>query len=197
MSSERKSEPNRGFVKNEQLCRHYHTIGLALLAYEREAPVLLRSLHERAAANFRVACSFLPDSILDSYLEDLLDLSVTDKDLFIATSGFSPRRLLVAFPFAGLLSAVGLGFYLSTLDLPYSFCVAVILLCSIPFALLWEWVPRSTNRRLFFARLIAAELSNRRGHRVSRNSKNRFEIKDALVPSLGREAMPVSTSSHK
>lgn len=188
MGTKDKQYSNQGFVRNEQLCRHYHSVGTALISYEKEAPILLRNINKRAMANLRVALSFLPDSILDSFLEDLLDLSVSDKDLFIAISGFSLRRLLVALPFAGLLTSVGVGFYLSTLDLPYSFCVAAIVILSIPFALLWEWVPRSTNRRLFFARLIAAELSNRKGHRVSGNRKNRFEIKENLIPSMGRKA---------
>ena len=184
MKSPNTDMPKPAFVRNEQFCRHYHSVGMALLAYEKEAPLLLRVFHKPATANLRVALSFLPDAILDSYLEDLLDLDILDKDLFIAVPSLSPRKLLVALPFAGLFAAGGIGFYLSTLDLPYSFCVAVIVFCSIPFALLWEWVPRFSNRRLFFARLIAAELSNRRGHRMIGKKKNRLSIKKEMLPSL-------------
>lgn len=182
---------DQNFVRNEQLCGHYRSVGIALLAYERESPLLLRVINKPAMANLRVALSFLPDSILDSYLEDLLDLEVLDRDLFIASRSFSPRNLLVALPFAGLLCSVGTGFYLSTLELAYSFCVAVIVICSIPFAILWEWVPRSSNRRLFFARLIAAQLSNRRGFRIISDKKNKL----AWISHLGSEAMQKSPLS--
>lgn len=191
--SRREESKSQGqiFIRNEQLCGHYRSIGLALLAYEKEAPVLLRSISEAPMRNLRVALSFLPNSLLDSYLEDLLDLAVGDRELFIATSGLSPRRLLVALPFAGLFGAVALGLYLSTLDLPQSVCIASIVISSIPFALLWEYVPRSSNRRLFFARIIAAELSNRRGHKEMGTRKLRIELKDVMVPTLGRGAVNI------
>lgn len=182
-----KKESNlQGFVKNEQLCGHYSSIGRALLSYEREAPLLLRSVDKLAMGNLKVALSFTPDCILDSYLEDLLDLGILDRDLFIGIPAFSARKMLVALPFAGLICSVGIGFHLSTLDFAYSYCVATIVVSSIPFALLWEWVPRSSNRRLFFARLVAAELSSRRGHGVVPSRKDKIEIKEVMVPSMGK-----------
>lgn len=164
------------------LLGHYKLIGAELVKYESNV-CSLRSIGRRVANSnpssdtdseegtglflaplkeFKEGVSFIPIEVLESYLEDLLDLNVTESRLYI----WRPLSYLPAMLFSlfGLLIALAIGLYAarSGATMPISFAVTVLI--ALPFALLWHYGPGDTMvRRVSFAKVLSQEIARRRG----------------------------------
>lgn len=149
------------YARSPRLLGDYRTIGAELLCYEGGT----RGYGGRsftAFTAFREGVAFVHVSVLESYLEDLLDLDITEETLFIRRTGFRPRSTHGAF--IGLLGALALGLYAASggASLPLSFGLTVAL--ALPFAVMWHFAPRDgLARRVGFAQIISHEIARRRG----------------------------------
>ena len=139
----------------------YRTIGLELMRYESGTSAYGYQSFS-AFTHFREGVSFIQVEVLESYLEDLLDLEITEDTLFIRLAGFRVRS--IHWSLAGLLGALTIGLYAASrgASLPLSFGLTVAL--ALPFAAMWHFAPRDgLARRLGFAQLLSHEIARRRG----------------------------------
>lgn len=139
----------------------YKTIGSALLAYERSARAI-PARPERLVLELRENLAFTQVEILESYLEDLLDLDRSESELFIDRSFILSRS--VPLSLSGLFSAVFIGMYLVGEGIPLAASSAISSLLSVPFLVLFYVSPRGAlARRLMFAQVLSLEIARRRG----------------------------------
>lgn len=149
------------YARSARLVADYRAIGTELLSYESGT----RSYGYQsfsAFTGFREGLAFIQVEVLESYLEDLLDLEISEDALFIRISGFRVRSAHWAL--VGLLGALTIGLYAASrgASLPLSFGLTVAL--ALPFAVLWHFAPRDgLARRVGFAQLLSHEISRRRG----------------------------------
>ena len=140
-----------GSLGGRALLHQYHTIGGALLAFEEGQAAFLPKTGE-CEKNFREATVFVSVEVLESYLDDLMDLSVSDERLHIERPRTSRVLLtLVCVILAGLLA------------MPAG---VLVVLCCIPAVLLvsgWYRSRSALMRRLSFARAVTKEVNRRRG----------------------------------
>jgi hypothetical protein len=146
--------------------RGYAVVGAALLSVERIQ--FYQTIQFRTALDeFRSLTTTVTVEILESYLEDLLDKSVSEECLFIKRN-----RQLSAFNVAqGCVIATAI---LSAIVLGSDFLSDKIFLDFSP-ALLWLWVATlllvayvmipylRLGRRICFARIVSREIARRRG----------------------------------
>ena len=161
-----------------KLLEQYRMIGRGLLAYESGACAALIP-SARSLRDFSAAVSFVPVEVLETYLDDLLDLGVSDESLFIKKSKPSwrgrsfPIILLVAL--SGALS-VWHGDLTAAL-MPA--LLAVTFLAGIGSTL--YFLPRTKAiRRFSFATVVSREIGQRRGQGKSEvgNFATRFLMGD-------------------
>jgi hypothetical protein len=155
-------------------------IGGALLDYERAysgfssvlelshfstpfpIPIDLGSFFKKSRYSFEAGVSFVPVEILESYLEDLLDLQSKDEDLYISHPQNFSWSSLIAVVGMGIAMSIGLFAASKGLSLLSSFAITFIL--ALPFGVLWHFSPRDfASRRMKFAKLLQNEILRRRG----------------------------------
>ncbi len=135
-----------------RLLGHYQTVGQELLRIETQGGI----------GSFREGVAFVPVEVLESYLEDLLDLGVKEETLFITREfeWFRSRQVLGV----GLVAALSTGLYAASTgaSLPVSFGLSALF--SFPFGVLFHGAPKSgLVRRMSFAQILSGEISRRRG----------------------------------
>lgn len=176
----RANNTGSGFVRSQKFIDSYRMIGGALLDYERAysgfnsvlelshfstpfpIPLDLGSFFKKSRYSFEAGVSFVPVEILESYLEDLLDLQARDEDLYIARARKFSWSAPTALVGIGLAMATGLFAATKGFSLMSSFAVTTIL--ALPFGILWHFSPRDfISRRLRFAKLLQNEVNRRRG----------------------------------
>jgi hypothetical protein len=144
-----------------KLLSQYATIGSALQKYEHSMR-RLGALRSSAFVQFRAGVSFVSVEVLESYLEDLLDLDVDESKLFIESRTTGISWVVVAA--LGLCAAIATGLMATSrgASLPVSFGLTLAL--AFPFGLLWHFAPRdAAARRMTFAQVLSHEVSRRRG----------------------------------
>ena len=159
-------EEQHPFAGCTRLLMHYQQTGSALMSYERRNSHWLFNSFippRECEGEFSVAVSFVPVEVLESYLDDLLDLNVTDASLFIVR----PRHTRLAL----ILSTIGaIG---ASLSMTYSSADPTTLLIPALMGVLFlvgivaglYLLPRTkVFRRFTFATLLSHEISKRRGN---------------------------------
>lgn len=139
----------------------YRTIGASLLAYERSARSI-SARPERMVSDLRGNLAFVQVEMLESYLDDLLDLEVPEAKLFIDRHYILSRS--VPLSLAGLFSSVLIGLYLAGEGIPLAAASGISSFLSMPFLVLFYVSPRGAlARRLMFAQVLSLEVARRRG----------------------------------
>lgn len=118
--------------------------------------------HNGSVASFREGVSFVPVEVLESYLEDLLDLSIKDTVLNIhqTQKWFQSLKVLAL----GLLGSVVGGMYSVSTGASLLSSLSLTAVLGSPFLSILYVVPKmSLMRRIRFARVLSAEVSRRRG----------------------------------
>ena len=144
-----------------RLLEHYRMTGRGLLAYESSACAALIP-SGRALRDFAAAVAFVPVEVLETYLDDLLDLGVSDESLFIKKSKPCWRgRAMLAVLAAGVCGALFVWHGdLTTALMPA--LLAVTFLAGIASTL--YFLPRTKAiRRFSFATVVSREIGQRRG----------------------------------
>lgn len=150
-----------------RLAHQYHIIASELLKLESSTGslggVVYLGEDSRSLLNFRRGVCFISVEVLESFRDDLLDLSLSDETLFIRRSPLSARAILSNLPILGLIMAIGAGFYTTSLGgSPYLSYVLTLSL-ALPCVILWQLCPRGASRRMRFARVLSHEIGRRRG----------------------------------
>lgn len=180
---------------SHSLLAHYRTIGNELLNYEREvggfrAVVRLSKDDEESSGlfapplkNFREGVSFIAVEVLESYFDDLLDLEVSDRRLYIArVGGVVPS---VAISLCGMLGALAVGLYAVASGAPFWMSFALTVCLALPFAVMWHFAPEDRlARRVVFAKVLSQEIARRRGS--DHGIKSRVVDSEILRRLLGR-----------
>lgn len=139
----------------------YRTVGSELLRLESST---FSPASEDLLKSFGQAVSPVGLEVLESYLEDLLDLSCPDEILFIRRDGLTIRSLYSYVAIAGLLFAIGLGIYATSSGAPFWMGFGLSMISAAPFAVLWHIAPRvGLQRRMVFAQILSQEIARRRG----------------------------------
>jgi hypothetical protein len=149
-----------------------------------------RYVLRREREEFRIAVASVPIEVLESYVEDLLDLDVPDEKLFICR-----RRLETSFQ---LLAIVGLfiSFAWGLWSVSKGASTTASFLCTVamatPFAVLWHFAPRvQLMRRLGYARIVSREVFRRRGGGQNDSSGVHASVLSKLLTSpTSRSAIP-------
>lgn len=161
-----------------RLLEQYQQVGRSLIAYERRVGGALIPA-QSFMRDFRTSVSFVPVEVLESYLDDLLDLGVSDDSLFIRRPRTSRRALALL-----MLSAVTALYLVVTAEITPSavslpVVVTVAFLAGLGSAL--YFLPRSkVVRRFSFATVVSREIASRRGH-------DRTSVGDFATKLLSRE----------
>ena len=156
-----KPETSHPFGGCNRLLNDYRTLGRELLCYERGNRLYgYRSF--TAFSAFREGVAFVPVEVLESYLEDLLDLDIGEDRLFIQREGRSLR--MPAICLFGLAAALAVGLGAAKTGASEMISLAIAVLLAVPFALLWHFYPKTAvTRRVLFARVLSQEIARRRG----------------------------------
>lgn len=152
---------NHPFGGCNRLLSQYACVGGELLKYEASTRRYGYGSFS-AFSHFREGVSFVPLEVLESYLEDLLDLDVPEDRLCINREGPTLKWTLLAL--FGLCGSLSLGLYAASTgaSLMSSFTLTIAL--AAPFAVLWHYAPRGgVTRRMGFAQVVSHEVSRRRG----------------------------------
>lgn len=161
-----------------RLLVQYRTVGHALRTFERRSwPFGLNRVRRPAEREFRLAVAYVPIEVLESYLEDLLDLDFGEERLFIEQPGVQlsfPNLAAIALGFCILGGAFGLMADESPL---LSTAVGCVLALSI-FAFCLS--RHQATRRMRFANILSQEISRRRGS--TRDNSVRFDGLSHLTP---------------
>ena len=177
-----------------QLLSHYQVIGHELVQYERSQTFFSNS-REIAFQQFRSAVSFVQVEVLESYLDDLLDLEVNDEVLFIQQSEKRFKNVtLRTLQLLGFMAAMGLGIYAASCAVALHISFLLALAAAAPFFLVGFALPRPAARRLSLAKILSREISRRRGGRED----DAAPIKRALEMkrwSSARASQPATGSS--
>lgn len=182
-----------------RLLEHYQQVGKALLDYERRICGALIP-GQRYNREFGQAVVFVPVEVLESYLDDLLDLAVQDESLFIKKPRPAKRAMLLAAVGIATLCASFYAGREGASFLSLTILLAITALAGLGGAL--YFVPRlNVLRRFSFATVLSGEIARRRGHDktnvggfatrlLMRDLWNRGEVQGtALPPYPARAAM--------
>lgn len=160
-NSDTPSEHATLFGGCNRLLEQYQSTGAALLEYERN---ICRALipGQRNSRDFGHAVAFVPVEVLESYLDDLLDVGVSDESLFIHRSQSSALVWTVSGVGAvALLAAVVQVMNDATLA-SIVLLILVTFFCGLGAAL--YLIPRmKVLRRFSFANIVSGEIARRRG----------------------------------
>jgi len=139
------------FTRSERLIECYAMVGCSLLEYEKSQsglgsvldlshastpfpiPIDIKTFFKRSLRNFEQGVSFVPIEILVAYLEDLLDLEVSDETLHIAIPKSKFNSIWISL--IGLVCSIIAGLYLVSLGAPLIFSFGVTVLLAFPFGL--------------------------------------------------------------
>jgi len=150
------------FAGCTRLLEHYRHTGLALLTYEGR---MYGSLGPSSAnsTEFSHGVAFVPVEVLESYLDDLLDLGVSDESLFIKKPRPSRRAVvLLAVCLLALLGAI-ISLTIGSVEVPIPALLLVTFLAGIGST--FYFLPRTKILRRFgFATVVSREIALRRGH---------------------------------
>jgi|694.fasta_scaffold110661_4 hypothetical protein len=144
-----------------RLLDQYRQIGRSLLEFEEGVCGYLGSSKAHLAV-FSTSVSFVPVEVLEGFLDDLLDLGVSDESLFIRKSRPALRAilLLVTCISALLLLTFNTSAFSESTALPL--LLLVVFLAGLGSAL--YFIPRTkVLRRFNFATVVSREISQRRG----------------------------------
>ena len=151
-----------GNIKN-----HYRVIGTTLLELEPYTSIynyILKRSPEALQSNL----AFIPDEIIESYLEDLLDFTISDHQLHIYRRNFTPKYNVIAI--FGLILSMAFGLKLAYSGASFYLALTGVLLIALPSGIIWHLAPKiAPNRRLFFVKLLSQELDRRNGGDQNRN----------------------------
>ncbi len=177
----------------DRTLNHYRTVGLELREVEK-----LRIGHSGSARlqrEFREAVCFVPVEVLESYLEDLLDLDASDESLFIGRSSIVSWLPTIAL--SGLVTALGFGLYYASSGGPLFRSVALTLFMAAPFFILWRISPYGgLARRLGFAKLLSGEIARRRGRGQDTSWNTRQFLGELLRPTSSESAKGAALIMH-
>lgn len=165
------------------LQRQYQTVGQQLIRFERGAGSYgYASLN--AFKEFREGVSFIPVEVLESYLEDLLDLEVPLDRLALREGRFRFRLTYGATAVAGLLASLMAGLYVASIGASLLLSLALSMSFAFPFAAIWHFSPRvGAARRMALAQVVSHEISRRRGgDRDTAPDSSRFALSKLLRP---------------
>jgi hypothetical protein len=144
-----------------RLLSQYSCIGAELLKYESSARRYGYGSFS-AFSHFREGVSFVPLEVLESYLEDLLDIDVSEDRLFIKRE--SPNLRWIVVSLLGLSGASSLGLYAASTGASLFSSFALTAALAAPFGVLWHFAPRGgLSRRMGFAQIVSHEVARRRG----------------------------------
>lgn len=144
------------------LLNHYRQVGSALLCYER---VVCGSLlpGQRYVRDFGHAVAFVPVEVLESYLDDLLDLGVNDESLFIRKT--RPAKRAVFLVVLCIATILYLGYLAFTGDSNAAWPLLTVVAFSAGIGSALYFLPRTKAlRRFSFATVMSREIARRRGH---------------------------------
>ncbi len=152
----------------------YRSIGHALVESEKNI------FSSAVESNFRTSVAFIPDEVLESYLDDLLDSTVAEEKLFIKLpSKRGQEHVLFG---SGFFLALALGFLAISQGAHILLSLSLTLCIGLPLFAVWYFAPRaSLVRRMAFAKVVSRELSHRRGGDDEDNSRKSF-LKEWLLP---------------
>lgn len=167
-------------MKNQPagLQHSYSTIGAALTAYDYNC--FCNKQHEDVAFSvFREDLVFVNVEVLESYLEDLLNLQMSDEYLCISKDcSCWPTRI---FEVSIALFAVCMGSVSALLGATQTMAYALTFISIIPLLCVYYLSPRSTRRRMRFGRVVSREISRRRGHDKDGAGRNNISIGDFFI----------------
>ena len=143
-----------------RLLLNYRTIGAALRSFERRSwPFGIAQSRYIAEKDFRIAVAYISVEVLESYLEDLLDLDLGEERLFIEQPGVQisfPTLAAVAMVFCLLGGALALMAQTSPLLSTLFGCALALLVLGVAVS------SHQATRRMRFANLLSQEINNRR-----------------------------------
>jgi hypothetical protein len=156
------SEPSVApFAGCTRLLDHYRQVGASLLAFEDRVCGTFGS-SKAHVRSFAVEVSFVPVEVLEAFLDDVLDLGVSDESLFIKKSKPATRAVAllgICFGATALVASRGPSEALASC-LPL--LLLVVFLAGLGSAM--YFIPRAkVFRRFNFATVLSREISNRRG----------------------------------
>ncbi len=176
--------------KSGNLKQHYTLIGKSLLELESQIP-FYNFLINKTPNCLQTNLAFIPNEVLESYLEDLLDFSIGDEKLCIQRSNLQTPYYLLSL--LGLLLAVIFGLQLAYSGATFYMASTGVLLIAIPSALVWHLSPKiAPNRRLFFAKVLSQEIDRRSGNHqdktkiISRSLKKFINTESKTVPEMSK-----------
>lgn len=169
-------------MSNSCLKYSYAIIGEALLHYESKTKNATTD-YNFAFNELRENLVFTNVELLESYLEDLLNIKISDGALYIERSkcrfaGIPCELTLVLIALAG-----GLTFYL--LDTNIITAILLTALLSLPLLLISYLAPFTVKRRMVFARALSKEIARRRG-RDDESGRSSILISDFYVKSTSQ-----------
>ncbi len=161
-----------------RLLEQYQTVGAALLGVERNIggvrslldPLISAvnlmsggvSFSKIVISNFQEHVVTVSLEVLESYLDDLLDIDVPEANLFIARKypGLVPSLVSIL----GMGLAISFGMYCVAHGAKFEIALLLTIFAALPFAVVWHFAPRErVARRMRFAKLVALEVQRRRG----------------------------------
>lgn len=154
-----------------RLLGHYKTIGQELIQIESDGSI----------GSLREGVAFVPVEVLESYLEDLLDLGVKEETLHIQQEHHWLRSWqLIA---SGFGLAISSGLYAASSGAALPLSLGVVITLGLPFAMIMYFAPKTgLMRRMSFAQILSAEISRRRGRDKDGNMPtSRLLFKDVLT----------------
>lgn len=145
-----------------RLLEQYQCIGTALVQYERRIDCSLIP-GRRISREFGESVSFVPVEVLESYLDDLLDVGVSDDGLFIRKLKPAKRSMvLIGVGITALCTSVFRVLNGATLA-SVTALIVIAFLSGLGGAL--YFIPRlKVFRRFSFATVVSSEIARRRGH---------------------------------
>lgn len=155
------SHDSSPFTGENKFILQYRAIGHALISYERSARAIpIRP--ERLVTELRANLSFVQIEMLESYLDDLLDLEIADEKLYIGRNFILNRSVPIAL--VGLFASVVTGMYLTGEGIALMLSSVISTALALPFLILFYFSPRGAlARRIMFAQILSLEVSRRRG----------------------------------
>lgn len=112
---------------------------------------------------FSHGVAFVPVEVLESHLDDLLDLGVSDESLFIKKPRPPKRALALLLICLATLTGVVYSMAVGPFEVPMPALLIVTFLAGIGSA--FYFVPRTKILRRFgFATIVSQEIASRRGH---------------------------------
>src|SRR5690606_3167935 len=115
----------------------------------------------------------------ESYLEDLLNLKMGDEYLHISrdVSRWSAR----SFEISIVIFAVAMGCVSALFGASTTMAYCLTFLSIIPLVGIYYLSPRSTRRRMRFARVLSREISRRRGHDQDGNARGGISFGEFFI----------------